>query len=178
MRHAVDCVVDARDKLGEGAFWSVEEAAVYWVDIAPPSRLHRFRPATGRQESWPMPEMISALARRRDGTLLVASQGGLSTFDPENASPGSETGAPGLHRIATPEADYPQNRSNDGAPDAKGRFWLGTMQNNLGPGGAEIPIVAHSGVLWRIGADLTASAVATGIGIANGIAWSPDSRTI
>lgn len=166
---AVDCVVDAKDQLGEGAFWCPVEQAVYWLDIAMPSALHRFTPADRRHEQWPMPEMISAMAKRRDGTLLVAAQGGLNVFDPRQ---------PGLRRIASPEADKPGNRSNDGAPDAKGRFWLGTMQNNLGPKAEEIPITQKSGALWRIEPDLRATAVVTGLGITNGIAWSPDNRTL
>jgi len=171
VRHEAQCVVDAKDKLGEGSFWSPEDAAVYWLDIAPPSRLHRFTPETGRHESWPMPELISAMARRKDGSLLIASQGGLSTFDPKRPDAG-------LKRVAAPEADRPANRSNDGAPDAAGRFWMGTMQNNLAPDGGEIPIKGSTGVLWRIAPDLKATAVETGIGITNGIAWSPDNRTL
>jgi sugar lactone lactonase YvrE len=165
----VECVVDARDKLGEGAFWCPVEQAVYWLDIAMPSRLHRLTPGDGRHDTWPMPEMISALAKRRDGTLLVAAQSGLSIFDPKQ---------PGLRRVASPEADQPGNRSNDGAPDAKGRFWIGTMQNNLGPKAEEIPITQRSGALWRIDPDFTATKVEAGLGITNGIAWSPDNRTL
>lgn len=170
----VECVVDAKDKLGEGAFWCPVEQAVYWLDIALPSALHRFTPADGRHNSWPMPEMISAMAKRRDGTLLVASQSGLNVFEPKTF----DRGQPGLRRVASPEADRPGNRSNDGAPDAKGRFWIGTMQNNLGPNAEELPITQRSGALWRIEPDLTATMVIDGLGITNGIAWSPDSRTL
>lgn len=166
---AANCAVDAKDRLGEGAFWCPVEQAVYWLDIAMPSALQRFTPADGRHDRWPMPEMISAMAKRRDGTLLVASQSGLNIFDPKQ---------PDLRGVANPEAAQPGNRSNDGAPDAKGRFWLGTMQNNLGPKAEEIPITQKSGALWRIEPDLSASAVVTGLGITNGIAWSPDNRTL
>jgi sugar lactone lactonase YvrE len=173
VQHHAECVVDSRDKLGEGAFWSAEDRAVYWLDIAMPSRLHRFLTGDGRHETWAMPEMISAMARRRDGSLLVASQGGLSFFDPH-----ADPGHPGLKRVLSPEADRPSNRSNDGAPDAKGRFWIGTMQNNLGPDDSEIPVTEKSGTLWRIDPELHATAMETGIGIANGIAWSPDATVL
>lgn len=169
VQHGVECVVNARDKLGEGAFWDPVDQAVYWLDIIAPSRLHRYTPAERKQETWPMPEMITALAKRRDGTLLVAAQNGINVFDPKQ---------PGLTRIASPEADRPGNRSNDGAPDAKGRFWVGTMQNNLAPDGGEIPITGSSGSLWKIEPDRTATAMLDGIGITNGIAWSPDNRTL
>ncbi|HEY4191635.1 MAG TPA: SMP-30/gluconolactonase/LRE family protein [Mesorhizobium sp.] len=169
VEHEVACVVDSHDKLGEGAFWCPDEGALYWVDIAMPSALHRLTPATGRHDSWPMPEMISALAKRGDGTLLVASQSGLGFFDPAR---------PQLQRVAAPEAHKPANRSNDGAPDASGRFWIGTMQNNFAPDGSEIPVESATGSLWRIEAHLKATEVISGIGITNGVAWSPDSRTL
>src|SRR5262245_55774686 len=103
--HTVHCVADTKDKLGEGSFWDPVDQAVYWLAIITPSRLHRLIPATAKHDSWPMPEMITALAKRADGTLLVASQHGLNVFDPKQ---------PGLKRVASPEADRPGNRTNDG----------------------------------------------------------------
>ena len=67
MQAKADCVLECRDELGEGIFWSVEDQALYWVDIAPPSRLHRLIPRTGEHRTWPMPESISLVARRTDG---------------------------------------------------------------------------------------------------------------
>lgn len=165
----VRCDVDSADDLGEGAMWCPAEQAVYWLNIPMPSRLHRYHPATGRHQSWDMPEMISALARRRDGTLLVASHHGLNSFDPRDGR---------LIRLAAPEADRPGNRSNDGAPDAQGRFWFGTMMNNLGPAGEDLPITGATGALWCIAPDLTYRCVIDGIAITNGVAWSPDQKTL
>jgi hypothetical protein len=45
--------------LGEGVFWRPTEKALYWVDMAMPSFLHRWNPKTGEHENWPMPEMIT-----------------------------------------------------------------------------------------------------------------------
>lgn len=161
----VACVVDSRSSLGEGAFWCPDEQAVYWLDVPMPSSIHRFIPATGAHRFWPMPEMVTAMAKRQDGTLLVASENGLNAFDPG-------TGA--YRHLAELEPHLPGNRSNDGAPDAKGRFWIGTMQNNLGPGGAGIPITGPYGSLWRVEAGKQPVAVIDEIGITNGVAWSPD----
>ena len=107
----VSCVLDCHDKLGEGIFWCPIERALYWVDVPMPSFLHRWDPETGKHDKWPMPEMITSLAKRRDGTLLVASHHGLNVFDPRDAK---------LMRIAAPEADRPGNRANDGGVDGKG----------------------------------------------------------
>ena len=165
----VRCAVDCRDKIGEGAFWCPDEQAVYWLDVPMPSLLHRFVPASGAHDVWPMPEMITAMAKRSDGTLLVASERGINFLDPKDGK---------LRPMVSPEADQPLNRSNDGAPDAKGRFWMGTMMNNLGAHGEDLPITAASGALWRVDPDLSCTKVISDITITNGVAWSPDSRTL
>jgi sugar lactone lactonase YvrE len=167
--YEVACVVDAKDKIGEGAFWCPREQAVYWLDVPYPSRVHRLTPRTGEHRTWLMPEMVTAMAKRRDGTLLVASENGLNIFDPA-------TGA--LEHKAALEPHLPGNRTNDGAPDAKGRFWIGTMQNNLADDGSDIPITAASGSLWRVSPDLSAKVGMADLTITNGVAWSPDSSKL
>ncbi|MBV9637453.1 MAG: SMP-30/gluconolactonase/LRE family protein [Methylobacteriaceae bacterium] len=165
----VECVMDCRDKLGEGVFWCPAERALYWVDVPMPSLLHRFDPRSGRHDAWPMPEMITSLAKRADGTLLVASHHGLNIFDPARAT---------LVRVGAPEADRPLNRANDGATDAKGRFWFGTMRNNIAPDGTYLDIPESTGVLYKVEAGLSIVPMDGGIGISNATCWSPDHRTM
>jgi sugar lactone lactonase YvrE len=145
------------------------ERVVYWLDVPPPSVLHRFNPATERHDTWPMPEMITALAKRANGTLLIASHQGINVFDPATGK---------IERKVSPEADVPGNRSNDGAPDALGRFWMGTMMNNLGSDGEDLPITRSSGGLWCVEQDLSSRKVISEITITNGVVWSPDSQTL
>ena len=159
------CVLDCKNHLGEGALWDDRDGVLWWVDVPMPSRLHRWDPASGRHDRWPMPEMIMSLAVRERGGLLVASHHGLNTFDPADGR---------LVRVAEPESDKPRNRSNDGAPDGRGRFWLGTMQNNIAEDASAVPITDSSGALYRVDPDLTVTRMADGIGISNTFAWSPD----
>jgi len=165
MEYPVSCVVDSRDQIGEGAFWCPREQAVYWLDVPMPSRIHRFIPDTGEHRTWPMAEMVTAMAKRADGSLLVASQSGLNLFDPRSGA---------YSHLAPLEPHRPANRSNDGAPDARGRFFIGTMQNNLAEDGSGIPIRAASGSVWRIEPGRAPVAVMDDLSITNGVAWSPD----
>jgi sugar lactone lactonase YvrE len=163
------CVHDGRDKLGEGVIWDAAGQVLWWVDVPMPSAIHRLSPATGTTQSWAMPEFVTSLSRRRDGRLLVASHSGLNIFDPADGS---------LKRIAAPEADKPLNRGNDGATDAAGRFWYGTMRNNIAPDNGDLGITEKSGCLYRVGADMVPVRMEGGIGISNSISWSPDARTM
>jgi sugar lactone lactonase YvrE len=154
----VDCVLEARNRLGEGPIWDRRDNRLYWVDIRAPALLS-FDPASGKTVQWPMPAVISCAVPRAAGGFLLALQTGLHGFDPE-------TGV--LSPILDPEPDRPENRLNDGKCDRQGRFWVGTMRDgSLTPDGA----------LYRIGADRHCTRVLTGIHVPNSIAWSPDGGT-
>ncbi len=153
----VRCAVPARNVLGESPVWDVAEAALYWVDTEN-ATLQRLSPATGVVDRWTLPERISAIALRREGGLVVALASGLALFDPEAGS---------VERLAAPEAHIPRNRFNDGKCDRRGRFWAGTMDERFSE---------RCGALYRLGGDGVCQKMETGIGVSNGLAWSPDNR--
>lgn len=166
---AVECVLDCRNKLGEGIIWDAAEKVLWWVDVPMPSEIHRLDPRTGDHKVWQFAEMVMSLSKRRDGTLLVASHHGLNIFNPTDGT---------LKRVAAPEADKPLNRSNDGSTDAKGRFWFGTMRNNIAPDNTYLAVPESGGTLYRVGADMVPVPMDGGVGIANATCWAPDGRTM
>ena len=133
----LECVLDSKCWLGEGPTWHAQEQALYWTDV-PAKKLHRWHPATGAHKTWTTPEMVTAIGVRRKGGLIIASLTGIDFFD-------TATGA--VTRFAAPEKDKPKNRSNDGKCDRQGRFWYGTMMNNLADDGSELPISGKTGGL-------------------------------
>ena len=66
----------------------------------------------------------------------------------------------------------PETRFNDGKPDRQGRFWSGSM--------FEVPgkPIEFIGALYRLDTDLSVHKMIDGVGCCNGLAWSPDSRTM
>jgi sugar lactone lactonase YvrE len=112
-----------------------------------------------------MPEMITAMSVRPSGDLLIASHHGINNFDFENKE---------LTKILDIEPHLPNNRCNDGASDAKGRFWIGTMQNNISPEATDIEIKENSGNLYCVNHDLSFKKFESDIGVSNTLAWSPD----
>jgi sugar lactone lactonase YvrE len=153
------CVLDSKASLGECPVWSARERVLYWVDINAPS-LNRFDPATGRNDAMPMPESIGSFALRAAGGFIVALRGGVwlaradGTLDRKIAD---APYAPAHHRF------------NDGRCDPQGRFFAGTMNEQRD---------ASTGELLRIDADYTMTPILTDIMISNGLAWSPDGRTM
>ena len=156
--------VPCSDHLGEGAFWHSGLAKLFWLDIPPPSRLHILDPADGSVKNYNMPQMITCMRPWGSG-LILGAHNGVFQFD-------FETGE--WRRVVEHEPEIPFNRCNDGGTDAKGRFWFGTMQNNISPGATEIEIVENSGALYRLDSDMTLTKVVSDICISNTLCFSPE----
>jgi L-arabinonolactonase len=152
--------VPAANLIGESPVWSVREQALYWVDVEG-RRVQRSAPATGASAQWPMPQPTGSIGLRCKGGLVAAIRTGFVFLD---------TATGGITSIADPEADLPGNRFNDGKVDRAGRFWAGTknLANSAQP----------TGSVYRLDVDGTTHLVTRGISCTNGIAWSPDNRTM
>jgi sugar lactone lactonase YvrE len=154
------CVLDAKASLGECALWSVADQALWWVDINAPS-LNRFDPATGSNRAIPMPAPIGCFAfRPRDGGFVLALKDGI-WFADSNGRP--------TRRIAEAPYDPSFHRFNDGRCDRQGRFYAGYMNTNRD---------ANTAALYRLDTDLAFTKVLDDMMISNGLAWSPDGRTM
>ncbi len=158
----ITCIVDAKAELGEATLWDPDTRVLWWVDIWK-KEIHRYDPATGKDEIFDVPEYLGCIGLRRKGGLVITMASGFYFFDPAMGK---------LEPIADPEADQPKTRFNDGKPDRQGRFWSGTM--------FEVPgqPVEFLGALYRLDPDLSVHRMIEGVGCANGLAWSPDSKTM
>ena len=143
--------------LGESPLWHADEQRLYWVDI-PGLQLHRFDPATGRHDEWHLPSEPACCVPLLGGGLLLAMRDGLWRFDPATGQ---------RQRVASPPYDPARQRFNDGKADAQGRFWVGTLDDRRLPEAALYRLAG--GALVR---------VAEGITVSNGLAFSPDGRTL
>lgn len=150
------CVWPAQAVLGEGPVWW--SGALWFTDIKQ-NRIHRFDPATGAKQSWEAPSPVGFLAPLKDGHFLAGAKAGLFDFNP--------TGG-GFTLVRTVEPDRPGNRLNDGAVDAAGRLWFGSMDDGE---------TAATGSLYCLEGDrLTVRD--SGYVITNGPAFSPDGRIL
>lgn len=166
MKPEIQLVQEARCIAGESPVWSAEEQALYWCDVMAPA-LHRFEPATGRHQSWPLPALTGSIAVRQRGGLVAATRAGFVFIDMPSGK---------VTPIVNPEAQLLDNTFNDGRCDPQGRFWAGSSW--LGPGGRyqDAP-TQPTGTIYRLDPDLSCHAMVPGIGETNTFAWSPDERT-
>lgn len=133
------------------------KGVLYWLDI-PKRRLWEYHAATGTAHRSTLARSVSAMAFRQQGDLLLTVEDGFVTANTK----GTITGVIARADLA------PDVRFNDGAADAMGRYWSGTLHAGRTP-------VNH---LYRLDPDGTLHEMDGGLRASNGIAWSPDNRTM
>jgi len=153
------CVLDARASLGECPVWSGAEQVLYWVDINAPS-LNRFDPGSGRNTAMPMPESIGCFALRRDGGFVVALRSGFWLARQDGTL---------TRKVADAPYDPAHHRFNDGRCDPQGRLLAGSMNEVRD---------AATAALYRLDPDFTLTRLLSAMTISNGLAFSPDGRTM
>ncbi len=143
--------------LGESPLWHAEEQALYYVDI-PGQQVLRLHPASGDLRQWQLDSEPGCIALIAGGGLAVAQRNGLWRLNPQDGS---------RQPLAAPPYDAGRQRFNDGKPDAQGRLWVGTIDD------ARLPDAGlyryERGAFQLMAKDIVTS---------NGLAWSPDQRTL
>ncbi len=145
-------------RLGESPLWHPGEAVLYWCDI-PGCRLNRYDPATGAHRHWRFETELACCAPMQGGSLLLALRTGLACFD---SASGQST------PLCSAPYDCAHERFNDGKADPQGRFWVGTIYEPRDEPRAWLYRFS-GGRLDKMAGDITVS---------NGLAWSPDARTL
>ena len=162
----VDCVLDSACALGEGPYYDRESGRVLFVDIID-RKAHLLLPDSGRHETLAFPEPVSAIIPARSGGYVATL-----------ASRVVKVGEGGAIADFAVGDTNPACRANEARTDSRGRLWVGTMQNNIGPNREDLPVTSSIGTLHRIDADGRATRFLEGIGISNTLVWSPDDRTL
>jgi sugar lactone lactonase YvrE len=155
-----------RDQLGESPFWHPDEQTLYWIDI-PGRRLQRLLP-DGQLDEWPMPTEPGCIAPVQGGGLMIALRDAVYRV---------RRWGDALALVLRFGHDAATTRFNDGKADPLGRFWAGTMYEPKGERRAElfsVDLRPDNGANGRPVVELKAHNALT----ANGLAWSPDRRTV
>ncbi len=156
----VESLIDIPLGTGEGPCWDAASGMLYFVDIPAPA-LYRLDPRTRRLDRFAMPGAIGSFGLTADGRAIVALRQGVHLFD-------FRTGK--LDFLVHPEPEPATNRLNDGKVGPDGRFWVGSMDDR--------PEKAPVAALYRVDWDGKATRMAENLIVSNGLAWSPDGKTL
>lgn len=159
MTNAVARFSENRSILGEGPLWDPATRRLFAIDCMSRT-LFRYAGPGAPEEAWTLPRTPGSFALRAGGGVLMAYRRGLALIEPGTAM---------LEDVPTPEIDFAKEIFNDGKCDRRGRFWTGTMHREV-----KDPV----GALYRVDPDLRVHRMDDGITLSNGIAWSPDDRTM
>jgi len=165
MINKVELIYKCNNNLGEGITFYNEEQSLYWLDISNKSKLYKFNLITNNKEMFELPEIVTATSVKSKNELILVSNKGINLFNIYNNK---------FERIINIENSFLSSRSNDGASDALGRLWFGTMQNNFDKKGNDIPINKNIGKLYKVEPNKKITIVEENLGIPNTFIWSPD----
>jgi sugar lactone lactonase YvrE len=156
---AVSLLVEQRFDHPEGLVWDAKAGRLLWVDIfAGVVANHDL--TSGRTDLTHLGRAVGSVAPRQGGGLVCAVREGFGFLS-----------ANGDFSLVTDQLrEVPYLQLNDGAVDARGRFWAGTtcLEPDAHP---------EAGSLYCLRPEtLEATEEVHGVNVSNGIGWSPDGR--
>ncbi len=160
-------VLPHRCDLGESPFWHPHEQMLYWLDI-PARQIHRANIFMGTVEAWAMPQDPGCMAPAASGGLVIALRDGIYRARDWGGD---------LTLLARFNHDTTTTRFNDGKADPLGRFWAGTMYEPRDARKADLFSMDCRPGVAGVAQPIIELKAQNGV-IANGLAWSPDQRTV
>ena len=118
-------------------------------------------PATDEQTAWRLPAAVGSIGLRGRGGLVAAMRNGFHLFDTETEK---------LTFLVNPEPDVTTKSTQRRQGLAGGTF--------LGGHDGRTPEKQPVGSLYRLDADHRITRMAGDVKVSNGLAWSPDGRTL
>ncbi|XP_046563962.1 regucalcin-like isoform X2 [Haliotis rubra] len=145
--------------IGEGPHWDDATQTLLFVDIMK-GDVHRYDPVTGKDDVITLDDVVGFVVPRSKGGLVIALGLAFASLDWETKT---------VTKLAETDPGTQNHRLNDGKCDPRGRVWGGTMDKEFAP---------REGGLYCLDTDGTLSKQDENFTISNGMAWSPDNKTM
>ena len=142
--------------------WSARDQTLWWVNCEQPPELHRWHPESGAHDIWPMPQRIGGFVHKAGGGLLLALADGIYDFDLDSEA----------LTLRAPSPLPPHVKLHECGCDRQGRFWVGSFDHHF-PADRD----AAGGAWFRLDGNAL-TRVIEGVSVSNGLAFSPDGRTL
>lgn len=168
MSHVIEIIAQDNNLCGEAPIWDGRCGCLYWADIDG-SLVFCLDTRTGEKSVLSRGLSVSGIALNRGPGLVFAGATGLHFREPSAPAEGGP--AAGQYRTLLTDYQGEALWFNDIIADPRGRIYAGTFY--WGPNGME-----KLGRLYLIGPDGSIRVVDEGIEASNGLAFSPDDRTL
>ncbi len=155
-----ELVWDTRCAVAESPVWDAVNRRVLFCDIEG-KRINALSVDSGVREGWDFPEQVGSFGLCRSGRLVVSQRQHVILFDTRTGASMDLTGSTGEPAV---------NRLNDGKVGPDGAFWVGSLDGNAPR--------QNTACLYRVTSDGAMTRVEGGYKNSNGLAWSPDGRTM
>ncbi len=149
-----ELIADYQCVCGENPLWHPIEKQLYWTDI-PTGRMFRYDPSTGEHEQFYHGQVVGGFTIQAEGTLLLfMARGAVKVW--RNGE---------LIDVLEEIPDERDSRFNDVIADPGGRVFCGTM-----------PTKDRLARLYQLHTDGELIKLLDGIGISNGMGFTPDRK--
>lgn len=155
MTKIAEPILEAKAVLGEGSLWDHQRNCLYWVDI-PEGKVNIYDPATGANSVFRVAQAVGTVVTDTSGNLMLALRDGFGRLDIDSGE---------VVMVAEQKAEG--IRFNDGKCDPAGRFWAGTMADDMAEG---------AGALYCLDTDLTVRRMIEKVTVSNGLVWTLDAK--
>ena len=155
-----EVVADCVCPLGEGPLWHPVERQLYWLDFVL-GELYRYDPVSGRHERFRDAPRVAGFTFQADGAPLLLMGPTVAVL---------RNGA--LDYIIEGLPDQRDVHFNDAIADPVGRVFTGTVLDD------QTRASDRLGMLYRLDTDGTITPMLDGIGISNGLGFTPDAKQL
>jgi sugar lactone lactonase YvrE len=156
----IEHLVSCQSQCGESPIWDPAARRLCWIDTENFVYSSCDASGAGRADvktDW----RIQAIGRRKAGGWVTVVRDGLAIFDPSTGK---------SRFLGNPIEGKPHLTMNDGAVGPDGRFYAGSLNMKV--------LESDEGALWRLDTDGKYTCIQDGIVLPNGIAFSPDGKTM
>ncbi|RMC06706.1 hypothetical protein DUI87_16148 [Hirundo rustica rustica] len=158
----IECVAEGC-RIGESPVWDEKEGALLYVDITG-RKVCRWSPVTRQAQAIAVDAPVSSVALRKSGDYVITLGTRFAALKWKEEL---------VTTITQVDKDKANTRFNDGKVDPAGRYFAGTMAEEIRPAVLE----RHQGSLYTLFPDLSVVKHFDQVDISNGLDWSLDHRT-
>lgn len=152
MEYSIDLIADFACHTGENPIWHPDEAVLYWLDI-PQGRIFRFDPQGKQSERVMEGAVVGGMTIQEDGALLLFMEAGRVAILEDDT----------LTTVVDSIEGEANKRFNDVIATPAGNVFCGTLSY----------VDGDAGSLYHLKRDGTIEKLIDGVGIANGMGFSP-----